>query len=55
MTPERLRDAMAEIAEWAPKAAITVDNPNDSDRPFVIAGYATSVMTGEVSLLVRER
>jgi hypothetical protein len=55
MTPERLRHEMAEFATWAPRSTITIADPADPDRVFVIIGFRSNVMTGEVGLVVRER
>lgn len=55
MTPERLRHEMAEFATWAPRSTITIADPADPDRVFVITGFRSNVMTGEVGLVVRER
>ncbi|MBP2329339.1 hypothetical protein JOF56_009724 [Kibdelosporangium banguiense] len=55
MTPERLRKEMAEIARWAPRSTITIADPADPDRVFVVTGFRTNLETGEVELIVRER
>lgn len=55
VTPERMRHEMAEIATWAPHSTITITDPADPDRVFVITGITTNVMTSAVELTVQER
>lgn len=54
MTPTRLRDAMTEVAQWAPTSTITVKIPGD-DRVFVIAGMTKNERSGQVALDLHQR